>query len=112
MTSSANKINQLTTDVNVFQQTVVPDINGRIDSLQQQVGGVSQALSSLRSVAITEIKLSPIEYSTIWKGPGYNDQVGYVITEVSNFNRDEYLDTAGRRKLIKMVNGNWHNVGA
>jgi len=91
---------------------VVPDIQSNLDRLQNQVIGVSEGLTALQNSAITDIKLGPLEHSQAWKGAGYQDQAGFVITEVSNFNRDEFLDHDGRRKLTKKVNGNWYDVGA
>ncbi|ODM92086.1 Tail fiber protein S' [Orchesella cincta] len=112
ISSLTEKSDQLTTDVYSLRDTALPAINGRIGGLEQQVAGVSQTLNSLKAAAITDVKFGPVEYSAIWKGPAFNDQVGFVITQVDNFNRDEYPDTAGRRKLMKMVDGNWRDIGA
>ncbi|EHI4394859.1 phage tail protein [Salmonella enterica] len=61
---------------------------------------------------VQDIRLGGIEYAQAWNGPGYNDTPGYVITGVTNGNRDELIDGVHRRPLQKLIGGVWYNVAS
>ncbi|ENC7447774.1 hypothetical protein ABKZ75_001120 [Salmonella enterica] len=59
---------------------------------------------------VKDIRLGGIEYAQAWRGPGFNDTPGYVITGVGNGNSDELIDGIHRRPLQKLIGGIWYNV--
>ncbi|EJY7203154.1 phage tail protein [Salmonella enterica] len=59
---------------------------------------------------VKDIRLGGIEYAQAWNGPGFNDTPGYVITGVTNGNRDELIDGVHRRPLQKLIGSVWYNV--
>ncbi|ELG2860144.1 phage tail protein, partial [Salmonella enterica] len=48
---------------------------------------------------VKDIRLGGVEYAQAWRGPGFNDTPGYVITGVGNGNSDELIDGIHRRPL-------------
>ncbi|PHM59117.1 hypothetical protein Xsto_04073 [Xenorhabdus stockiae] len=69
-------------------------------------------VESANSRYIQDVRLGTEEHATLWRGYGYSDTPPYVITEVSNYNRDEFPDSVSRRPFQKLINGIWHNIGA
>ncbi|EDK9787472.1 phage tail protein [Salmonella enterica subsp. enterica serovar Give] len=61
---------------------------------------------------VQDVRLGGIEYAQAWRGPGYNDTPGYVITGVTNGNWDELIDGVHRRPLQKLIGGVWYNVAS
>ncbi|EGR9410564.1 shikimate transporter [Salmonella enterica] len=59
---------------------------------------------------VKDIRLGGVEYAQAWRGPGFNDTPGYVITGVGNGNSDELIDGIHRRPLQKLIGGIWYNV--
>ena len=58
---------------------------------------------------ITDIRLASYQDTQIWRGYGYRDESGWVITAVINNTADELIDFVGRRKLQKYINGAWYD---
>uniref|UniRef100_UPI001964733D hypothetical protein n=1 Tax=Chromobacterium haemolyticum TaxID=394935 RepID=UPI001964733D len=61
---------------------------------------------------VTDVRLGAVEIGQLWRGPGYFDTAGYVITAVMNFESDELADKLARRPLQKCINGQWVTVGS
>ena len=59
---------------------------------------------------VRDIRLGNVESAGSWKGPGYYDAPGYVLTGAHNYNTDEYIDHIFRRPLQKHIGGNWVTV--
>ncbi|EJJ1411053.1 prophage tail fiber N-terminal domain-containing protein [Salmonella enterica] len=59
---------------------------------------------------VKDVRLGGVEYAQAWRGPGFNDTPGYVITGVGNGNSDELIDGIHRRPLQKLIGGIWYNV--
>ncbi|MHY04040.1 hypothetical protein D9K17_14750 [Escherichia coli] len=63
---------------------------------------------------IQGLRFGAAESVAIWKGPGFNDTLGYVLTGlINNVNGviDEFADTVMRRPMQININGSWMNVG-
>ena len=58
---------------------------------------------------LRDIRLASYQETMAWRGYGYRDDSGWVITAVINFTADEIIDAVGRRKLQKYVNGAWYD---
>lgn len=66
------------------------------------------SVNDIKSNAVTDIRLGPINTEILWNGPGISDfGGGWVITGVSNWNSDAYADHVHQRKMEKFVNGRW-----
>lgn len=59
---------------------------------------------------VRDVRLGNVESIATWRGPGYSDSAGYVLTGAVNNNVDEYIDVIFRRPLQKHINGNWVTV--
>ncbi|KKZ17808.1 tail fiber protein [Serratia marcescens] len=59
---------------------------------------------------VRDIRLGNVESAGAWKGPGFYDAPGYVLTGAHNYNTDEYIDHIFRRPLQKHIGGNWVTV--
>nr|SAY41520.1 Phage tail fiber repeat protein [Serratia marcescens] len=59
---------------------------------------------------VRDVRLGNVESIATWRGPGYSDSAGYVLTGAANNNVDEYIDVIFRRPLQKHINGNWVTV--
>lgn len=54
---------------------------------------------------VQDFRLGPVEQAAVWKANGYDDQPPYVLTGISNFNQDQYVDRVYLRPLQKNING-------
>ncbi|EBH6707885.1 phage tail protein [Salmonella enterica] len=59
---------------------------------------------------VRDIRLGYAESTRVWKAYGYDDNPPYVMTGITNFNKDEVIDTLVRRPLQKNINGTWYNI--
>ncbi|HGM5087702.1 MULTISPECIES: phage tail protein [Serratia] len=59
---------------------------------------------------VRDVRLGNMESIATWRGPGYSDSAGYVLTGAANNNVDEYIDVIFRRPLQKHIGGNWVTV--
>ncbi len=59
---------------------------------------------------VRDVRLGNVESIATWRGPGYSDSAGYVLTGAANNNVDEYIDVIFRRPLQKHIGGNWVTV--
>jgi len=59
---------------------------------------------------VQNVRLGARESVAIWKGPGFNDASGYVITGIENWNQDAYPDSVYRRPLQILINNTWYTV--
>ncbi|ENF84270.1 phage tail fiber repeat family protein [Escherichia coli P0305260.11] len=73
------------------------------------VGAYTQAECNSRF--ITGIRLGGLSSVQTWKGPGWSDRSGYVVTGSVNGNRDELIDTTQARPIQYCINGTWYNAG-
>ncbi|MEW7002066.1 phage tail protein [Serratia ureilytica] len=48
---------------------------------------------------VRDVRLGNVESIATWRGPGYSDSAGYVLTGAANNNVDEYIDVIFRRPL-------------
>lgn len=74
------------------------------------VGAYTQAECNSRF--ITGIRLGGLLSVKTWKGPGWSDRSGYVVTGSVNGNRDELIDTIQARPIQYCINGVWYNAGS
>lgn len=74
------------------------------------VGAYTQAECNSRF--ITGIRLGGLSSVQTWKGPGWSDRSGYVVTGSVNGNRDELIDTIQARPIQYCINGTWYNAGS
>ena len=58
---------------------------------------------------MTDIRLASYQESRTWRGYGFKDESGWVLTAASNENSDDFIDIVGRRKLQKCVGGVWYD---
>lgn len=63
----------------------------------------------VRQNFLSGFRLGGAESTQVWKAYGYNDNPPYVITGVTNFNTDAYIDGLNRRPLQMYING-WRNI--
>ncbi|HAU2967562.1 TPA: hypothetical protein JC740_001687 [Salmonella enterica subsp. diarizonae] len=63
----------------------------------------------VRQNFLSGFRLGAVEGAAVWKAVGYDDNPPYVITGVTNFNADAYVDGLSRRPLQMYING-WRNV--
>ncbi|EBS1968763.1 hypothetical protein EI795_22915 [Salmonella enterica subsp. enterica serovar Poona] len=66
--------------------------------------------SNFDSRYVQDIRLGSLQYGQVWKGPGFSDTSGYVITGITNGNSDELVDGAHRRPIQKLIGNQWYNV--
>ncbi|CUY44819.1 Phage tail fibre repeat [Serratia marcescens] len=59
---------------------------------------------------VRDVRLGNVESIATWRGPGYSDSAGYVLTGAANNKVDEYIDVIFRRPLQKHIGGNWVTV--
>ena len=64
----------------------------------------------LNSTYVRDIRLGSAESISAWRGPGYWDTSGYVLTAAGNSNNDEFIDTLTRRPIQKLIGGTYYNV--
>ncbi|MBN6129357.1 phage tail protein [Escherichia coli] len=64
----------------------------------------------LNSTYVRDIRLGSAESISAWRGPGYWDTSGYVLTAAGNSNTDEFIDTLTRRPIQKLIGGTYYNV--
>ena len=64
----------------------------------------------LNSTYVRDIRLGSAESISAWRGPGYWDTSGYVLTAAGNGNTDEFIDTLTRRPIQKLIGGTYYNV--
>lgn len=65
--------------------------------------------SWVREYFMSDIRLASYQETAAWRGPGYRDESGWVITSCYNTTSDEFIDYVGRRKLQKYMNGTWYD---
>lgn len=58
---------------------------------------------------VMDIRLASYQETAAWRGYGYRDESGWVITAIINQTADELIDIVGRRKLQKYVGGTWYD---
>ncbi|EMW9316551.1 phage tail protein [Salmonella enterica] len=63
----------------------------------------------VRQNFLSGFRLGSVESAQVWKAYGYGDNPPYVITGVTNFNTDAYIDSLNRRPLQMYING-WRNI--
>lgn len=80
--------------------------------LHDDGSGVFLATTDMLSGYVQSIRFGGVENAAAWRAPGFTDQIGYVITGVTNANSDDYVDGVQRRLLQIKVNGQWFTVGA
>ena len=61
---------------------------------------------------VTAIRLGSARASTAWKGAGWNDTSGWVLTAATNGNKDEYIDSVYARPLQYAINGSWYTAAS
>lgn len=61
------------------------------------------------SAFIGDIRLASYQEAQSWRGYGFTDASGWVITAAFNQTADEFIDYVGRRKLQKYINGTWYD---
>ncbi|EMY2204280.1 phage tail protein [Escherichia coli] len=74
------------------------------------VGAYTQAECNSRF--ITGIRLGGLSSVQTWKGPGWSDRSGYVVTGSVNHSSDELIDTTQARPIQYCINGTWYNAGS
>jgi len=85
------------------------------DEVKFQVTAVNKLAADVLGIqknAVMDIKLGELERADLYNALGYVDQVPYVITEVYNWNQDAFPDQVAKRKILKLVNGIWQDLGS
>ncbi len=80
--------------------------------LHDDGSGVFLATTDMLSGYIQSIRFGAVEQGSVWRAPGFADQVGYVITGIENADSNDTPDRIQRRLLQLRVNGQWYTVGA
>lgn len=81
-----------------------------LGQLEAKVTELTNLVNDLKNNCITNIRLTDPEWLTVWRGFGYKDLDGWVITGITNHNNDDVVDDISRRRLEKQVNGSWATV--
>ncbi|MEG1437902.1 MAG: phage tail protein [Hafnia sp.] len=61
---------------------------------------------------VRDIRLGSAQSIGAWRGPGFNDTAGYVLTGAPNGNGDDFIDSLTRRPLQKLIYDTWYNVAS
>ncbi|EBW7473772.1 phage tail protein [Salmonella enterica subsp. enterica serovar Binza] len=80
--------------------------------LHDDGSGVFLATTDMLSGYVQSIRFGAVEHGSVYRSPGFADQLGYVITGVENGDSNETPDRIQRRLLQLKVNGQWYTVGA
>ena len=80
--------------------------------LHDDGSGVFLATTDMLSGYVQSIRFGAVEHGSLYRSPGFADQLGYVITGVENGDSNETPDRIQRRLLQLKVNGQWYTVGA
>lgn len=67
-------------------------------------------VNDIKSSAITNMRLVDLERAVAWRDYGFQDQNGWVITGVINYNSDDLIDFVERRRVQIHVNGTWVGI--
>ena len=96
------------------------DLLGRYDEiLQYRTARDNNGYSDWYTVATTkhcqegyvsDIRFGASVYREVYDGPAFIEQSGYVITELINHNKDQYIDSLKARPLQKKKNDMWLTV--
>lgn len=63
----------------------------------------------VRTYFMSDVRLGSYQETMAWRGYGFTDLSGWVITAVYNNTADELIDSIGRRVLQKFINGTWYD---
>jgi len=91
----------------IDQQKRIEECQARHLVSENNITDHESRVYKLESTAVTGIRLTGIQSTAVYRGYGYGDELGWLITGVTNFNQDQYVDNLHRRKLEKCVNGKW-----
>ncbi|EHU8158828.1 hypothetical protein RPZ55_003598 [Salmonella enterica] len=80
--------------------------------LHDDGSGVFLATTDMLSGYVQSIRFGATEHGSVYRSPGFADQLGYVITGVENGDSNDTPDRIQRRLLQFKVNGQWYTVGA
>lgn len=102
----ANK--PLASDLDVYTKSEANnDAQSRANNAQKN------AIDWANSNCVRGVRFGALETTVIQTNPGgYRDQVGYVITQVSNEDNDPIPDVAGRRTLQILIGSSWRVIGS
>ncbi|WP_284695212.1 ParB/Srx family N-terminal domain-containing protein [Escherichia coli] len=75
-------------------------------------GFIPTEIDELLTDVLPGIRLGGLSSVQTWKGPGWSDRSGYVVTGSVNGNRDELIDTTQARPIQYCINGTWYNAGS
>ncbi|ODM89264.1 hypothetical protein Ocin01_17419 [Orchesella cincta] len=104
----SQKVEALQTQSNTQLSGIRTDVASARNSIQS----LTSSLNSLHQNVVTDIKLGPRQFNAVYRNNGYHDAYPWIITEVSNWNKDDFPDTVGRRQLLKKVGGVWRGMPA
>ncbi|EAB3760617.1 phage tail protein [Salmonella enterica] len=79
--------------------------------LHDDGSGVFLATTDMLSGYVQSIRFGATEHGSVYRSPGFADQLGYVITGVENGDSNDTPDRIQRRLLQLKVNGQWYTVG-
>lgn len=79
--------------------------------LHDDGSGVFLATTDMLSGYVQSIRFGAVEHGSLYRSPGFADQLGYVITGVENGDSNDTPDRIQRRLLQLKVNGQWYTVG-
>ncbi|HAB6306784.1 TPA_asm: phage tail protein [Salmonella enterica subsp. enterica] len=80
--------------------------------LHDDGSSVFLATTDMLSGYVQSIRFGATEHGSVYRSPGFADQLGYVITGVENGDWNDTPDRVQRRLLQLKVNGQWYTVGA
>ncbi|XP_037030969.1 uncharacterized protein LOC119070645 [Bradysia coprophila] len=105
--TQATKLNTTMTQSN----TRTTQLEGQTNEIAATLTSTVNSLNDFKKVAITNIRLGPLERAIAWNDFGFQDGLdgitSVVITSVINYNEDAYIDYVERRRIEKFVNGQW-----
>lgn len=76
-------------------------------TISSGITALTGKITEVEAKAVTSVEFTSVEGQPLWKGGGYSDSQGYVITGVIKWNSDNFPDWVYRRRLRVQKNGRW-----
>lgn len=71
---------------------------------------LSSVVNGLKGTAITSIRLVDLQRAVAWRDYGFQDENGWVVTGVINYNSDDHIDFVERRRVEVRINETWFGL--
>jgi len=92
------------------EKAAVAELKKEVTWMKGEIEELRRMMTVLLENVITDIRFGKVEIKDVYKGHGYEDGTGYVITGAINWDGDGDIDTLERRRVQKFVNGRWFDV--